>query len=484
MKRTLSILAAVLLLATVCSCDSNTNNGDGNNGGNDAIKTDGDYQMPDIDMNGDTVTVLNAETFAGMKIDFVVPENADDTLDVAIYESNMRVQEQFNFTLEEDDFGYTGWDTMYIDMANHFIKNAQSGSDVYDFIHFPVNQRMELMTNGYIMDLSELDALQLDKPWWDTQLNETISVNGRQYMASGSINLMPYDAMTTIFFNKEILANNGLDDPYEMVREGTWTLDKLLELGQAAMNLNTDQWWGIAEGGTSVYGITIHRDFPAHFLVGAGISYVTEANGDYNYSLESDDFYTAAEKIAQIFTGGGSGGIGGGDASDSANNYIKLFAQGRSLFVMGELKAGIELRDADIEFGILPTPKLREEQENYYTDETERLHFICIPATSENPDKVAGILDAMAYDRYKNVVPVYYDSYIAYKGLRDEESLEMLEIMSAGRTMDIGIAYGWCSEFITTLNYNINGGELSSLIASETDSINDTIDEFVANYLN
>ncbi len=492
MKRTLTILAAILLLASVCSCQGDTGkdnggttgtaNGTGSVGGNTADTEAPEYVMPTIDMKGEDVVVLNIDDFAEMKIDFVVEEDADDTLDVAIYESNMRMQQQFNFTFIEEEFPYSTWDSAFTEMADHFIKNVSSGDDVYDLLHYPTSMRVDLITRGYLMDLSDYEQLQFDKPWWDTNLNKSISINGRQYMASGSINLMPYEGMTTIFFNKQILANNGLDSPYDMVRDGTWTLDNMLKMAQDAMTLGTDASWGLADG-TSVAGITMHNDFPSHFLVGAGITFVKESNGDYSFDPESDDFYTAIEKILPFFTYCSGGGVCTGDASIGPNNNVTLFSQGRALFCMSELNAGVKMRDAELEYGILPTPKLREEQENYYTDETLRLHFISIPTTSENPDKIASILDAMAYDRYKNVVPVYYDSYVAYKGLRDEESIEMLEIMRAGRTMDTGMAYGWCLEPINAMNRTITKGTASSIIASYKDNVNDDIDAIIDEYL-
>ena len=482
MKRTLSLLMAVILLVgVICSCDNNTNNGGGT--GKDVIKTDGDYKVPNVNMNGETVTVLNMDEFADMKIDFVVPEDSDDTLDIAIYESNKRLEEQFNFTFVEDEFASTGWQTMYIDMANHLIKNINSGDDVYDFVYFPVNQRMELMTNGYIMDLSELDGLDLDQPWWDQNLNEVINVNGRQYMASGSLNMMPYESMVTVFFNKDLFANYGLDDPYEMVNDGTWTLDKFLELGHEGQSLNADPNWWVYEGGTSTYGFAMHGGLAYHALSSAGVKFVTETDDGFTFDFENDDFYLALEKVAEIYTPITQGGLAVGSAGGTVDHYIKLFSENRAIFMIGELKAGVEMRDSEVNFGILPLPKLRAEQENYVTDEIERLHFVCIPTVSENPEDVAKILDAMAYDRYKNVVPVYYDSYVSYKGLRDEQSLEMLEIMKATRTMDVGVAYGWCSDFVVELSDNIKSKAIASMIAAQEGGINDAIDNFVENYL-
>ena len=484
MKRIISLLlASVLLLGLVCSCNGDIGNGGGGAADNNAIKTDGDYTLPELNMNGETVKVLNVNGISKMKVDFVTPEDSDDTLDIAIYESNMRAQEQFNFRFVEEEFEFLSYDESHIDMANYFIKNVNSGDDIYDFIHYPVNQRTDLITNGYIMDLSELDGLHLDQPWWDQAIINNIEINDRLYMACGAINLNPYEAMTTIFFNKDMLSDYALDDPYEMVRDGSWTIEAMVALGREVQNLNSDPHWGVYEGGTSTYGMARHYHFPSHFLIGAGLSYVEEENGVYTLTKGSDDFYLAAELMRPLFVDPGSGGIAvGGLDSTRDNFYIKMFGEGRTLFLMSELKAGVEMREYEINFGILPVPKLREEQDMYYTDETERLHYVCIPTLSEKPDEVAQILDAMADDRYKNVIPVYYDSYVTYKGLRDEESLEMLEILSKGRTVDVGFAYGWVSKFVMN---NLNAAiclnsDLSSLLAAVSNSINKTIDTFVS----
>ncbi len=483
MKRTVTILVALLLLASVCGCQGDSNSGN-SDGGTDAIKTDGDYVMPDIDMEGKTVSILNVDQFFGMFIDFVVEEDStDEPLNAAVYESNMRLQQQFNVKLVEDEFPQTDWDTTYVDMAEHFYRNVQSGEDVYDILHFPVNTRIELITNGYIMDLADLDALQLDQPWWDATINNIVNVNGHQYMVCGSANLMPYEAMTTVFFNKKILNDNNLDNPYDMVRDGTWTLSAMVELGKEALNLNSDAQWGVMEGGTSVYGFAKHAQYPVHFLTGAGLQLTVEKDGGYEFEPESDDFYLAVESLKILFGDAAWGGISGFDTTSGPTNYISNFAQNRALFVASELKDGVVMRDSEVDFGILPAPKLREEQEKYYTDSLERLHYICIPTLSENPEEVAAILDAMAYDRYKNVVPVYYDSYITYKGLRDEDSLEMLEIMKAGRTIDVAVAYGWYDDFLIDLNWFIGNESLSSKIAARESAINETIDTFVSEYL-
>ena len=484
MKRILTlILASLLMLSVICSCGGSGNGGIKGPVGEGA---EGDYVYPDLDFKGEDIVVSTLKEGENSRIYFV--KEGDDTsepIDAAIWESNKRLEEKFNYTLVEDGFtADCAWEELWIEQSNYLIRNFISGDDVFDFIFFALGQRPDLITNGYLHDLSDYEALQLDKPWWDVKLNKDITINDRLYMASGAVNLSPYQSMACITFNKDIVANNQLDSPYDAVRDGTWTLDLLNEYAAACKNIGTDPtFWVLAgDGGTSTYGIGMHRDFPAFFLTGANIPYLTETDGDYNFTLgESDDFYTVFDKIQPLFTHCQNGGVGGGDASSSKNSIRLLFPEGRMAFCMNYVSVTYDImRDSNVDFGFLPVPKLRVEQENYVTPVNDHLSFICLPSTSEKPEEVASLLDAMAYDRYMNVVPVFYDSFVTYKGVRDEDSLEMLELMTETRTMDLGIAYGWCYELVVSkLSWNVTSGAHASVIAANEGALNDYIDEFI-----
>ncbi len=59
MKRTLPILAALLALAAVCSCQSNTtdNGGAGGTGDVGGSTSDSDYTYPELDFGGDKIYI-------------------------------------------------------------------------------------------------------------------------------------------------------------------------------------------------------------------------------------------------------------------------------------------------------------------------------------------------------------------------------------------------------------------------------------------
>ncbi len=480
MKRTLALFAALLLTVTGCGNATTAEETAGNSADTDAAvtETQPEYTMPDMDLAGKTFRMLNFESLWNMSIHLDHAEQTGDLLNDAVYSRNRKMEELFNFTFEETEAAYTGWDTGFIDLSNMLIDAVIAGDATYDGAYLSISQRMDLITQGYITNLADISTLQLDRPWWDTFLNDNIRINDKLFMASGSLNLMPYDAMTSIFFNKQIHENYGMPNLYDMVREGTWTIDELLSLCEQAANLNGEQKWTYVEGGTPIYGIAKHRDFPAHFLYGCGITYVNDDNGQYAFQIESDDFYTAVEKITTLFDPTSGVAVGG------AHNFEPIFGAGRSLFLMDELKGCVALRDSDVNFGLLPAPKLREEQADYVTDVTERLMFLCVPITNTDLENTGALLDAMSYDSFKNVVPIYYDNYISHKGLRDEDSLEMLEIMTRTRCMDVGMAYGWCGKFITNMNYAIDGTKtITSMVASNKESINTAITDFINQYM-
>jgi hypothetical protein len=99
------------------------------------------------------------------------------------------------------------------------------------------------------------------------------------------------------------------------------------------------------------------------------------------------------------------------------------------------------LRNMDTDFGIIPYPKFDEAQEKYghYVDGHATL--MAVPITVSNPEKDGVIIEALSYDSYKNLLPIYYDTIITTKFTRDEESAAMLDIIYNSRVFDFAYVY-------------------------------------------
>ena len=128
-------------------------------------------------------------------------------------------------------------------------------------------------------------------------------------------------------------------------------------------------------------------------------------------------------------------------------------------------------------FGLLPMPKYDEAQEDYYTVTGYSTALLTVPSVIENPEMVGWALDALSYDSWKSVLPIYYDVRLEQKGLRNEDSIAMLDIvrssLAAEPTLMLGIAYNYVSAMDDAiLNGNVN---IASLAASHTKNLEKNI---------
>ena len=169
------------------------------------------------------------------------------------------------------------------------------------------------------------------------------------------------------------------------------------------------------------------------------------------------------------------------DFNAELGGYLHVFSTGRSLFVTGEIKAAQTLRDMTDTFGIIPFPKYDESQEDYVTDLVLQLFYLTIPITNQRLDMTATIVEAMTHDSFTDVIPVYYEQTVEQKGLRNNESIEMLEIMRQTRTVDPGVVFGWTNTLNETIRTKLFAGDanVASDIESAKTSIETNIDKFL-----
>ena len=79
--------------------------------------------------------------------------------------------------------------------------------------------------------------------------------------------------------------------------------------------------------------------------------------------------------------------------------------------------------------------------------------------------------------------PAYYDKTLTYKAMRDEESVEMLEIMFSNIQTDPALTFEWCAmlKLIETAAQN-NGEGLASKFKAMEKAMVVTIDRMYQGY--
>lgn len=197
------------------------------------------------------------------------------------------------------------------------------------------------------------------------------------------------------------------------------------------------------------------------FLVGGGEYFIKhDDTGNLVYESPDDRFYEVITKVAEVYSAkDGKVLVNSNDKFTDAGGYYNLFYSGRAGFLTTELKGAKVMRSLDTDYGILPSPKFDLNQENYITYASENIVRCTVPVTVSDLSRTGVILDALSYESYRDVLPLYYGQTISQKGLRDEDSIEMLSIINETRVSESGLIFGVTSGLVNALKSSIKDGK-------------------------
>ncbi len=422
------------------------------------------YDYANVNYGGADFTILNAADRYNM-IYHLMPEGiTGDSLDDERYNMNLEISDRYGITLKETSIPYG-------DLLTYAQNEVLSNTPVHDVFYLTAKQIATLMTGGYMLNLLDIDELNTDAEWWDQTLKEDGILKDKYlYYLGGNYHLQGFEGTTCVFFNKVMMTDLGLEFPYEIARNGNWTLDELYTYADAADSLNGDQSFNYDMAGNSVYGIaTIANMMPA-FIMGGDAYYVKkDAEGMPVISFTSERFLNVCQKIAKMTSVAGV---------YKAKDEISLFMNNRALFIGAEIKAAAnEMRDMENEFGLLPVPKYDTNQDNYVTNMYWGTHLMSIPVTCTDVERAAIVMDTLNYEANEKVLPVYYER-VCYKGLKDNDSIDMLKIIRETRYLNWGLAYGWLDSCEPTVHNNllIGNANISALLRSSERVVQTLID--------
>ncbi len=470
MKRKISlILASVLAVSTLFSCGDSIADEQTSDQTTDTVSEETSSADPfaGVDLGGFTLRVLNTRgrlwnTMSVLDYEEITGDSVND----AIYNRNRLAEKALNFTLEITE---SPSDDTQVD----FRKVAAAGEDAYDAVFLMTDNLSSNIANGYLMNLLDVSSIDIGNPWWDTKFNEGLVMNKSLYSASSPAHLMSFDMTVACYFDKALLERNGITAPYDLVRDGKWTYDEMLKIMTQCMNLNGDEKYSDDDGMNSIFGCSTFDGWIGVLSTTAG-SLVRLDNDDMPYFAGADEkFYDAIDKLTEVFSGDGH-------TAGTSLNYDKFFMSGRAAFCVISIGNAHIFRDMTNEYGILPTPKF-DTSDNYKSMMGSAIMF-SIPSTSLNAEKTGAAYDALSYYSYRDVMPVYYSS-LCYKGLRDDDSVDMLEIISESRAADLGRVYGWSYDFLNSIGGDILKGkpETASSLEKAKNKIIEKIEKSIEN---
>ena len=478
-KRVICMLLLVSMLTAASCGDNKTLDKETTitSGSGETTAPASEYDWADLDCGGDTFTILNSTDTYGFYDALDLESVTGDRLDDAIYNRNRQLEEKYQFELEIID-------ETFLDAQSKLRQAVMSGDDTYDAAFIWVDRLNSLLSDGCFTNLYDVPEVKLDKSWWDQNTIESMKIanDNKLYFAFCNTQLVKFEGAQAVFMNLDKFDRLGIEAPYELVKEGKWTIDKLHEVAAKGANLNGDDSFAWNKDGNAEYGIAGNEGSAFGLIYSCDNRFIEkDTSGTPYFALETDRFYETASKIAQItFTEGEFVFIN----SSGDDHYEMAFKNNRSLLMTAEIKAASKYRDVDFSFGIVPFPKLDEAQENYIAA-GGFAHATVIPTTCKDPRRSGAILDALAYLSDKDVMPEFYNNTMLQKRLRDDKSIEMLQIISENFYLDPGEIYSWTHdlrEALYLMFVKSHSDAFSSTIATYRDkvkaNIQATIDEF------
>lgn len=413
-------------------------------------------------------------------------DKADDVI-AAIVERNNKMTQEYGFVIESESVTSTS------DFPVRVRSDNEAGIANYEAIVGGAYYLAPLSAEGMFYDFYDLEGslLSLDEVWWDPVTQKDMTIVNSLYLATGDLLYTDDNQTRCLFFNKDLIKEYNLANPFDLVNEGKWTLDEMYTMMKAVAHTGGDGLMNVA--GDDTWGM-VGVSFDTYMLImGGGIAQIVKDENDVPRFAMMDEqnvnnffkvFDIVSDREATCFTG---------DYyrwNDSRCSEIYAhFYNGQALFypeVVGKVNSE-KMREADINYGILPMPKMIAEQDNYAsTVNPYGFGTVAIPVTIDEDEipEITFCLEAMARYDNEHVTAVYYDLTLKLKRLiDDEDSPEMLDLIFRNRIVDMSVMFNWadCIQYYNQLRSNKNRNVVS-FCQSKENAFNAAMEATVENY--
>lgn len=405
---------------------------------------------------------------------FVREDYNGNPLNDSIKDMNNAVLDKIGVTLEAT------MNTSTPKQSQVFVDSVLANDGKFDVmaIHTESNCASLVIADA-VLNFDYLEHVDLSKPWWNKGFTEASSILDINYFGVSSTCYAIYLNTVVLLFNKDLAAEYNLPDFYQLVRDGKWTIDELINAtknftqdmdgdGQITQNdriamvsddgPHINAWLGAFRQSTVEKG---ENDEPTIVVNTARMSNIVD---------KLDTLYHAGKRTV-IYP------INWRESSDTSKDlYNNAFAEGNVLFDIAYIDEATKMREYDINFGILPMPKLNLDQEEYGSY-VEAWHLCwAVPKNCADTEYVSTVLETMAYYSYQYTYPTIIEQTIYGTGTRDIESSEMLDIVFKNMNWEFGYVYnGNETGYAYTLKELINNKskDIASFIAKRKNEVED-----------
>jgi len=390
--------------------------------------------LPDVTYNSRDFRMTNQELNSEEDGNYYYrPNEEGEILNDAIYERNRKVEERFDVKIVQ----------RVIPLTNDGFRGTipvvvQAGDDFVDMIIMTSYASEGILRTGSLINLEDLEYTDLDAVWWNEGKNREHSILNIVFAAIGDMIIPNMIGSQCLMVNFTLGENYSIgSEIYQTVNDGNWTFEQF----QNTVKGIYDDTNGNGEKDTEdIFGYisdTANDVDGWQYALGCPMGAIDE-DGTPLLIFNTERTSNAVDKVLDLLHNT-DGVYTSGDLE-----YSTMFLDGKSVFEIGYLSNGYNssYRNMEDHYGFIPLPKYDENQEDYITYFYPYLIGVPVTLSLDSYEMVSVVMEALNIETYKKLYYTYYVEALQTKYTRDEESIEMIDIIAYNRTVDPGELYG------------------------------------------
>ena len=409
-------------------------------------------ELPELDLTGQTFTYYcqsfnnTVSDVSGdarfVDRDFLYSDSLiGEVVNDAVFNRNLQIEQKFGCSIQ----------LMFRDTSPDVL--VMGGDNSFDIICTSSTILGDTMGSGAYLDFTDVPYLSLESEYWSPFCVRDTIFRGRLYMMPNDTCLMPLANTGFLYFNKRILSEYDIENPYDLVHNNTWTIDNWLNMiKQVHADLNGDGVMDMED----LYGALVMAHFRMNcyvqFYFGSGRTLtkedpdagrVIDVDGEFAQSL-IDMLRPVLEDKTICMDWNDIRKITGGPEP-----YEVMFMEGHCMFIQADIGSMDKFREMPDDFGIVPNPKYDSSQESFYHRVSSSVSMFAIPATVTDFEKLGAVTEYTAWLSHYTVLPAYYEITVKQKRTRDEDAIEMLDIIRKTMVFEFGDVYdSWIPNYL------------------------------------
>ncbi len=338
---------------------------------------------------------------------------------------------------------------------------ALNGDNLYDFVTMSPSYTSTVSLSGALRSIQSIPNIDLSKPWWYTELNETMSYRDTNFFVIGSSNVSALWVSSCVFYNMDMaIARDIEDDFFQMVRDHEWTLEAMLAVAEAVGYSDNDTVSDVSPGDQFGIGMTAGGWYGAFY--GSGL-YMASKNDEGKFEIRVNG--TMGSRLVSIVNF--QNAEYAFPMSMQEGNSWDSFRDGNEFFLLESISAYNTVKDSVMEYGILPIPLLTKGQPTYYnTFHRNHSSAISVPISVPEADlaMVGAILEDANYYARKVQWPAFYETLLQGRAAKNPQSAEMVEYLFTDLILDPAML--WTTELDNKIRSLIANNSYTSVTSS------------------